>query len=154
MYCIIILPIYYLEENQEYSSRTSENNNNLSSILKKKKILLVDDEPEITLSLKIGLEDNGFAVDTFNDSVLALSNFQADMYDLVLLDVKMPEMNGFELYEKIREIDSKVKACFITAYEVYYQSLKEIFPDIDFDCYVKPINIDDLVRHVKAHVDI
>jgi DNA-binding response OmpR family regulator len=82
---------------QEYSSRTSENNNNLSSILKKKKILLVDDEPDITSSLKIGLEDNGFAVDTFNDSVLALSNFQADMYDLVLLDVKMPEMNGFEL---------------------------------------------------------
>jgi DNA-binding response OmpR family regulator len=82
---------------QEYSSRTSENNNNLSSILKKKKILIVDDEPDITSSLKIGLEDNGFAVDTFNDSVLALSNFQADMYDLVLLDVKMPEMNGFEL---------------------------------------------------------
>lgn len=147
------MPIYYLEENQKYSSSTNENNNNnFSSILIKKKILLVDDEPDIASSLKIGLEDNGFAVDTFNDALLALSNFKAGMYDLLLLDVKMPQINGFELYEKIREIDTKVKACFITAYEVYYQSLKEIFPDMDIDCYVKPISIDDLVRHVNAHL--
>jgi DNA-binding response OmpR family regulator len=119
-----------------------------------KPILLVDDEPDITSSLKIGLEDYGFVVDAFNDSELALSNFKADMYDLALLDVKMPKINGFELYENIRKIDSKVKACFITAYEVYYQSLKEIFPDMDIDCYVKPINIDDLVKHVKAHLDM
>jgi DNA-binding response OmpR family regulator len=148
--------IYCLQENQGYSSSTginNENNNNFS-ISKKKKILLVDDEPDITFSLKIGLEDNGFAVDTFNDAVLALSNFKAGMYALVLLDVKMPQINGFELYEKIREIDSKVKACFITAHKVYYHSLKEIFPDIDYDCYVKPISIDDLVRHVKAHLDM
>jgi two-component SAPR family response regulator len=65
----------------------------------------------------------------------------------------MPQINGFELYEKIRELDSKVKACFITAHEVYYDSLKEIFPDMDCECYVKPINIDDLVRRVKKHVD-
>ena len=151
----IILPIYYLDDKQEYSSSANENNyNNFSSILIKKKILLVDDEPDITSSLKIGLEDNGFAVDTFNNALLALSNFKAGMYDLLLLDVKMSQINGFELYEKIREIDTKVKACFITAYEVYYQSLKEIFPDMDFDCYVKPINIDDLVSHVKAHLDM
>lgn len=150
-----MLLIYCLqEEEQEYSNSIDINqeNNKKFSILKKKKILLVDDEPDITSSLKIGLEDNGFAVDTFNDAVLALSNFRAGMYDLVLLDVKMPQINGFELYEKIREIDSKVKACFITAYEVYYQSLKEIFPDMDVDCYVKPISIDDLVIHVKAHL--
>jgi two-component system, OmpR family, response regulator ChvI len=119
-----------------------------------KTILLVDDEPDITYSLKVGLEDSGFVVDAFIDSVLALSNFKADMYDLALLDVKMPKINGFERYEKIRRIDSKVKACFITAYEVYYQSLREIFPDMDIDCYVKPINIDDLVKHVKVHLGI
>jgi DNA-binding response OmpR family regulator len=152
----IILLIYYLQENQEHNSNTDVNkeNNNNFSIPKKKKILLVDDELDIASSLKIGLEDNGFVVDIFNDAVLALSNFKAGVYDLVLLDVKMPQINGFELYEKIREIDSKVKACFITAYEVYYQSLREIFPDMDFDCYVKPINIDDLVRHVKVHLDM
>jgi DNA-binding response OmpR family regulator len=102
----------------------------------------------------MGLEDSGFAVDAFNDAALALSNYNIGEYDLVLLDVKMPQINGFELYEKIREIDSMVKACFITAYEVYYQSLREIFPDMDIDCYVKPINIDDLVSHVKAHLDM
>ena len=119
----------------------------------KKKILLVDDEPDITDSLKIGLEDNGFAVDTYTDSVVALSDFKTDVYDIVLLDVKMPKMNGFELYEKLREKDSKVKVCFITAHEVYYDSLREIFPDMSCDCYVKPINIDDLVRRVKAQID-
>jgi DNA-binding response OmpR family regulator len=118
-----------------------------------KKILLVDDEPDIIDSLKIGLEDNGFAVDTYTDSALALSDFKTDVYDLVLLDVKMPKMNGFELYEKLREKDSKVNVCFITAHEVYYESLREIFPDMNCDCYVKPINIDDLVRRVKAQID-
>ncbi|MFL6376490.1 MAG: response regulator [Nitrososphaeraceae archaeon] len=144
-----------MQKNQEHGSNTNvDNENNNFSISRKKKILLVDDELDITSSLKIGLEDNGFAVDTFNDAVLALSNFKAGTYALVLLDVKMPQINGFELYEKIREIDSKVKACFITAHEVYYHSLKEIFPDIDYDCYVKPISIDDLVIHVKAHLDM
>jgi DNA-binding response OmpR family regulator len=118
-----------------------------------KKILLVDDEPDIIDSLKIGLEDNGFAVDTYTDSALALSDFKTDVYDLVLLDVKMPKMNGFELFEKLREKDSKVNVCFITAHEVYYESLREIFPDMNCDCYVKPINIDDLVRRVKAQID-
>lgn len=118
-----------------------------------KKILLVDDEPDIIDSLKIGLEDNGFAVDTYTDSVLALSDFKTDVYDIVLLDVKMPKINGFELYEKLREKDSKVNVCFITAHEVYYESLREIFPDMNCDCYVKPINIDDLVRRVKAQID-
>jgi DNA-binding response OmpR family regulator len=122
-------------------------------MLNNKKILLVDDEPDIIDSLKIGLEDNEFEVETYTDSVLALSNFKADVYDIVLLDVKMPKMNGFELYEKLRAIDSKVKVCFITAHEVYYDSLREIFPDMNCDCYVKPINLDDLVRRVKAQID-
>jgi two-component system catabolic regulation response regulator CreB/two-component system response regulator ChvI len=65
----------------------------------------------------------------------------------------MPKMNGFELFEKLREKDSKVNVCFITAHEVYYESLREIFPDMNCDCYVKPINIDDLVRRVKAQID-
>jgi len=112
----------------------------------------VDDELDITSSLKMGLEDNGFVVNTYNDAVSALSDFKSGVYDLALLDIKMPQINGFELYEKIKEIDRNVKACFITAHEVYYESLKEIFPYMDCDCYVKPIKIEDLVRRVEAHL--
>jgi len=116
------------------------------------RLLLVDDEPDIIFTFKKGLEANGFVVDAFIDPVLALSNFKPGVYGLLLLDVKMPQINGFELYEKIRKIDSKVKACFITAHEVYYESLREIFPTMDLDCYVKPIEIEDLVNHIKAEL--
>ena len=116
------------------------------------RLLLVDDEPDVIFTFKKGLEAHGFVVDAFNDPVLALSNYKPGVYGLLLLDVKMPQINGFELYEKIKKIDSEVKACFITAHEVYYESLKEIFPTMDLDCYVKPIEIEDLVSHVKAEL--
>ena len=116
------------------------------------RLLLVDDEPDIIFTFKKGLEANGFVVDAFIDPVLALSNFKPGVYGLLLLDVKMPQINGFELYEKIKKIDTEVKACFITAHEVYYESLREIFPTMDLDCYVKPIEIEDLVNHIKAEL--
>ncbi len=116
------------------------------------RLFLVDDEPDVIFTFKKGLEAHGFVVDAFNDPVLALSNFKPGVYGLLLLDVRMPQINGFELYEKIRKIDSEVKACFITAHEVYYESLREIFPTMDLDCYVKPIEIEDLVSHVKAEL--
>jgi two-component system, OmpR family, response regulator ChvI len=120
---------------------------------KKKRILLVDDEQDITFSLRIGLENNGFVVDTFNDPQEALSNFKAGLYDLLLIDVKMPDMNGFELYREIEKIDNKVKVCFITAFEVYYKSLRELFPTTKVDCYIKkPITTDDLVQRIKSEL--
>jgi DNA-binding response OmpR family regulator len=91
-------------------------------------MLIVDDEHDITFAFRIGLEDNGFTVDTFNDPQAALSNFKAGLYDLLLIDVKMPKMNGFELYIEIEKMDNKPKVCFITAFEVYYKSLRELFP--------------------------
>jgi DNA-binding response OmpR family regulator len=138
-----------LQGNPKFNTSVKDKKNFITS----KKILIVDDEPDIVTSLKIGLQDNGFMVDTFEDPNLALSNFKSNVYDLCLLDVKMPKINGFELYEKLKEIDDKVKACFITAHEVYYESLKEIFPDMDCDCYVKPIKIDELIRRVKMHLE-
>jgi DNA-binding response OmpR family regulator len=119
---------------------------------RKGKILLVDDEPDVAFSLKMGLEQNGFRVDMFTDAELALSSFSAGVYDLALLDLKMPQINGFELYEKMKAVDSKVKVCFITAHNVYYESLKELFPGMDCDCYVKPIRIDELVGHVRKQI--
>ena len=124
-----------------------------SSSANKRRILTVDDEPDITRAFKMGLEDKGFKVDIFNDSEEALSNFRAGSYDLLLLDVKMPKMNGFELYEQIMKTDNKPKVCFITAYEVYYQSLREQFLEVKIDCYIKkPIEIQDLVTRIQTEL--
>ena len=105
----------------------------------KKKVLVVDDETDVTETFKLGLEQNGFSVDTFNDPEIALSNFNPNFYDIMLLDIKMPKMNGFELYENIRKKDSsaKTKACFITAYEVYYQSLRSNFQVLTLNVILK-----------------
>ena len=116
------------------------------------RILLVDDEPDIALAFKIGLEDNGFRVDAFNSPLKALSNFKADLYDLLLLDIKMPKMSGIEAYHQMKEIDKKVKVCFITASEIhYYEDIrKKIFPILGVKRLIrKPIRIDDLVKVLR-----
>ena len=84
---------------------------------KKYRVMIVDDEQDITTIFKIGLENNQFIVTTFNDPVEALSRFKPGLYDLMILDIRMPGMNGFQLYHKIRHIDDKVKVCFLTAFE-------------------------------------
>ena len=122
--------------------------------MSKSSILIVDDELDITLAFKKGLESNGFFVDIYNDPVIALSNFKSGFYDLLLLDVRMPKMNGFELYQEIEKIDKKAKVCFITAFEVYYQALKEIFPTLDVGCFIrKPIEIEDLVKKINSEIN-
>ncbi len=123
----------------------------------KKRILLVDDEVDITTTYRMALEDAGFQVDVYNDSSLALSEYKPGIYDLLLFDVKMPKMNGFELYEKIKGLktDQKPRVCFITAFEVYYQALKELFPKDDVDCFLsKPISLDELVKTVKSELGL
>jgi DNA-binding response OmpR family regulator len=113
--------------------------------------LLVDDEPDVILSLKIVLEENGFQVDSFTDPLLAIENFRANVYDLLILDIKMPDINGFELYKKIRKIDDKVRVCFTTAGELnYYQFRNEIFPALDNKCYIqKPIENKILIERIN-----
>ena len=89
----------------------------------------------------------------FNDPQEALSNFKAGLYDLLLIDVKMPKMNGFELYREMEKIDDKAKVCFITAFEVYYKSLRELFPTVKVDCFIKkPITTDDLVERIMMEL--
>jgi CheY-like chemotaxis protein len=132
-----------------------------TTIMNTKKILLVDDEPDITIVFSMALEDNGFKVDVFNDPLLALTEFKKGSYDLILLDYKMPNMNGFELYTEIIKIDDKVKVCFITAFEIYYEELKKRFQSSSISsygkenvkCFIsKPIELDDLVTKVKEEL--
>jgi len=118
-----------------------------------KRLLIVDDEHDITLAFKKGLECNEFVVDTFNDPLVALSSFKTNLYHLLLIDVKMPKMNGFELYQQMQKIDNKVRVCFITAFEVYYEALREIFPNLDVCCFIrKPIEMSDLVNRIKLEL--
>lgn len=130
----------------------------------KKKILIVDDDPDITFSLKKALEEYNdgeqkkkgglfeLVVDTFTDPADVVSNYnQPGMYDLLIIDIVMPKMDGFELYEKVKEIDDKAKACFITAHEVYYESLRDLFPGFEVDCFMrKPIENEELLRKVLS----
>src|ERR687887_2854153 len=93
---------------------------------KKKRILIVDDEPEITLLFNMALD--GFIVDSFNDPLLALSKFKQNFYDLAILDIVMPKMNGFELYKEIKKLDSNIKVCFLTGLNDFqnYGELRKI----------------------------
>jgi DNA-binding response OmpR family regulator len=126
---------------------------NKNTKAKRPRIFLVDDDPDISLAFKIGLEEHGFVVDVFSDPTVALSKFKTAAYDLLLLDIKMPKMNGFELYREIEKIDSKVKVCFMTAFVVYYESLREIFPMAKVSCFIKkPIEISILADRLKAEL--
>ena len=120
-----------------------------------RRILVVDDVPDITLTLKTGLEPSGLLqVDTFNDPELALSSFKPDVYDLALLDLRMPKMYGHELYDKMKRIDHKLKICFMTATYQNYEALREAFPTIEIECYIqKPVEINELVRRINAELE-
>jgi two-component system catabolic regulation response regulator CreB/two-component system response regulator ChvI len=114
---------------------------------------LVDDESDIATLFQYYLESSGYRVKVYNDPVKALSEFKAGLYDLALLDVRMPHMSGFELYEKIHRIDSACKVCFVTAFEIYYKSLKEFFPHLDVTCFIrKPVSKVELLNHVAAEL--
>ena len=119
------------------------------------RIMIVDDEQDIARLFAISLERNGFIVDVFNDPLSALSNYKADIYDLLLLDIRMPGMSGFELYQKIKSKDDKANVCFITAYEESINDFKRLFPNLgEVDCFVrKPIEMHDLVKIVKSKLD-
>jgi len=115
--------------------------------MRNSKLLIVDNEPDINLSLKISLEENSFDVDTFENPVTALDNFRKGIYDLLILDIVMPKMHGFELYREIRKIDREVKICFLTAGEIRYAAHTDIFGENIF--IRKPIQNQDLVKRIN-----
>jgi DNA-binding response OmpR family regulator len=118
-----------------------------------KRILIVDDENDINLTFKIVLEDSGFKVDSFTNAFTALQNFKTGLYGLAILDVKMPGMNGFGLYQEIRKVDDKVKICFSTAAsDLHYEDFgKQAFPNIDENCIIrKPIENELLIKQIKS----
>jgi DNA-binding response OmpR family regulator len=123
-----------------------------------KRILLVDDEADIIFTMKDILEEEGFKVDTFNDPTIALESYRSNLYDLIILDIKMPKMDGFQLYSKLKEKDPQVKICFLTASEMFYEKFRKtrlVFTKtIGEDYFIqKPINTEDLIRRLTSIID-
>jgi len=123
-----------------------------------KRILIIDDDPDTTLTFKSGIEDSNTSrkhnkrieVITYNEPLKVLSEFKLDFYDLLLVDINLPQMNGFELCEKILKIDINVKICFMSSGGVNREALREIYPAISFGCFIKkPVTIDCLVKRIR-----
>jgi DNA-binding response OmpR family regulator len=113
------------------------------------RILVVDDEPDILLTFKIVLEENGFKTDAFNDPILALRNFTAGSYDLAILDIRMPRITGLGLYEELRKIDNRIRVCFLSAIS-NYQEFSKYFPTInESQVIIKPVNNQTLIERIN-----
>jgi len=117
------------------------------------RILIVDDDHDITSLFTIGLEDSGFEVHAYNDPLEALAKFKPHFYDLLLSDITMPKMDGFELCRKILEIDANVRICFITATDININGLREVITT-STGCFIKkPISISNLAERLKAELE-
>lgn len=116
-------------------------------------IMVVEDDADIANLFDDYLQSSGCQVDCYTDPLMALSSFKPNYYDLLLFDVKMPSLNGFQLYQEIRRIDDTCKVCFITAFEVYYKSLSEFFPSLDLTCFIrKPITKNDFLKRIDQEL--
>ena len=119
----------------------------------KHRILIVDDEPDITLSFKLSLEKYGFHVDFYNNPITALSSYKPGLYELLLVDIRMPLMNGFELYKEIRKIDAKIKVCFMTAFDINYNDFEVAFPKMALRHFIKkPVTTEKLKVELEQKI--
>jgi DNA-binding response OmpR family regulator len=119
-----------------------------------KTVLIIDDDPDVTTVFGLGLQDEGFDVYAYNDPLEALSQFRPNFYDLLLIDINMPKMNGIDLSIQILELDTNVKICFITAGDANIEVLRDLYPTRSIGCYIKkPITIENLIRRIKAELE-
>jgi DNA-binding NtrC family response regulator len=118
------------------------------------RILLVDDEKDVGRTYELMLENHGFDVDYFNDPTMALEHFKPNLYDLTILDIKMPDPNGFKLYDQLKSRDSKMKTLFITALnsvESYNTENKKVYPLTGQRHFIKkPVSMDQLLGQVYS----
>ena len=114
------------------------------------RIMLVDDEPDINAALSVVLKRAGYDVNTFDNPFIAIDKLKPAVYGLIILDVKMPQMDGFELYREIKKVDRKAKICFLTASELYYENFrKEKFAPLDKELFIiKPISNAELLKKI------
>jgi DNA-binding response OmpR family regulator len=114
------------------------------------RILVVDDEPDIATAIRLGLQHRGFQVDSFTSPADALAHYAPGIYQLLIVDVRMPKMDGFELVRNMRKVDPVVKVCFLTALNIIEGELEQVFPGIDHSLLVqKPMMIGPLLRIIE-----
>jgi DNA-binding response OmpR family regulator len=126
-----------------------------------KRILIVDDDNDITTTFKAGIEESNkndankrIEVYTSDDPVIALSDFKPKFYDLLLVDINMPHMNGFEFCGKILAIDINVRVCFMSSVEINREALREIYPSLSLGCFMKkPMTLDYLIKRIMSELD-
>jgi len=127
-----------------------------------KGILIIDDDADLTTTFKAAIEDgnNGYDVNkrievyTSNDPVIVSSDFKPNYYDLLLVDINMPHMNGFELCEKIFAIDINVRVCLMSSGEINWEALREMYPTRQEGCFIrKPVTMDYLLKRIRSELD-
>ncbi len=149
-----------------YCIQTQESNTIDAEIIRKdtflKRILIVDDDPDLTLTFKVGLEEyryyhddkRKFEVYTYNSPIVAVREFKPNFYDMLLTDIYMPNINGFELCQKILELDADIRVCFMSAAEANVEALREVYPKVSFGCFIKkPVSIEYLVKRLLEELD-
>jgi DNA-binding response OmpR family regulator len=153
----MIYPIHNFVEDRSYSAIVIKDEQRLW-----KRILIVDDDTDLTMTFRAVIEDSNNDVDvnkrievyTSNDPVASLSEFKPNFYDLLLVDINMPRMNGFELCEKILAIDINVRVCFMSNGEINREALREIYPTRQEGCFIrKPVGIDYLLERIRSELD-
>lgn len=127
-----------------------------STLAESKRILIVDDNSDIAFTLRIELENSStpFQVYSYDNPVNALLDFKPNFYDLLIIDVNMPLMDGFELCKKLLQKDINVKVCFMTAGEINMDAVREVHPLKSIGCFIKkPITTDALIKHIRAELE-
>jgi DNA-binding response OmpR family regulator len=146
-----------LESNYECLDVESLEKDHISfTSIRNKRILIIDDNSDIAFTLRIGLENNdaNMEVYSYDNPINALIDFKPNFYDLLLIDVNMPLMDGFELCEKLLQKDINVKVCFMTSGEINMDAAREVHPLKSIGCFIKkPITIDALARRIKKELE-
>jgi DNA-binding response OmpR family regulator len=156
------IPLHQNEQGQQQHQRQLHQQQEEKLSLFIKRILIVDDDPDITFTFKKAFEEANrisgnkisFHASTYNDPIVALSEFKPDFYDLLLVDINMPKMNGFDFCAKVFEMDVNPRVCFMSSGLINQEALTEQYPSLSIGCFIKkPVTIENLVRRVEAELE-
>jgi DNA-binding response OmpR family regulator len=149
----------HLQNKQNEKRKLQERKEELSPFTKR--ILIVDEDTDITFTFKKAFEEANrisgkisFQVNTYNDPLVALSEFKPNFYDLMLIDINMPEMNGFDFCVKALKIDANPRVCFMSSGLINQEALREQYPSLSIGCFInKPVTMENLIKRVKAELE-